>query len=1074
LREVKCAIASNFPNVEKFWEVLLYSLTFSPIKNKKLRNPKKPRILQFFHLYFKFPMKNRLFWQNWQNPHKIIFNFLLFFFLVSLIGMLISYHFGRDWTLGWHEQTLTNLQPFTVETFFKGIFPIDIEANTYYFQNKFVSSGLRINLIASYIYLLGIGIAFSFLMAFVSQLQKTAYLVLVTVSIFFLIGLRVDLLAIFGSYSKIIVGGLVFSYLALSYYFNTFAKELSLGKKVLSFFALTTLAGIILLSFGKTDLAVLVMANYGLILPIILTILFILVVSSEIPFIFLYLIVRYNPANSSKNLFHFGVIMFFYLGNLVLLYLKNSKTIHWDVAYINDFYLLAVSSVLGIWGIRNSDIFKKYFPASLNYLVFAALGIVAFTTIGYVHATANDPLIACMEDAIVYSHLAFGAVFIFYAVGNFPNYNAPKPMYEVFYDQQDNKKIPLYVMRGVVFLILTGMLLKVDILPYRQAIAGYYNGLGDIYLGQDEKFVSKLYYEKAQENDYYNHRTSYALATLAKLEKDDNNYILFLTAATFRDASPHAYIDLSEKLLDADLVIQATLKLSEGARKFPKNPQIANNLSLLFLRLGQIDSTIHYAGIAQKYIKNSEGVTANSLTYLLKNRLKNSAELNELLASGDNLGVNANRLAVLNSYNQIEKTPFLKNSFPTPDSLEILTEQKFVYLYNFTLNQAESGDSSAIVLLKQYMKNAKNYTEYGEMSRFALAWFYFKQHKLRTSTEQLNAILLMSPRYQRLLGLWALQQGNFEVAIENFVEIEKKSVLPDEKNKYYLAVALTEAQRFSEAEQLWQQIEQNSENITLKNLAKKAKKIIKILQNNKEAVNFTDLDNSEKFAILYYSKNLDDKNLETLRSISAPDLIYRATAILMEQYLQKNDVEKAKKLYDNLDKKLKTSLQAQSEVNLSYLKVLFAKKDYQMLQTNLDKVPLVGVQANVRVYLRALLSENSGNNKGSKQLYDKALEANPFNETIVLEISKFFSQRFKQPEMAYNTLVVGTRFNPNSLQLWKAYAMQALEAKLSNYGKEALVKVKQLSENSDYQVFEKEFTERKNKIDIETYGRIIE
>jgi hypothetical protein len=109
---------------------------------------------------------------------------------------------------------------------------------------------------------------------------------------------------------------------------------------------------------------------------------------------------------------NFLIVSFLYLINLALIWLKNTRSIDWDILAISPFVLYLTSVMLGIWGFRRLIQQQEAvsFRDSGAYL-YAGLALVTTLTMAYAFVTANDPLVELFEDVIVYTHLAMGLVF---------------------------------------------------------------------------------------------------------------------------------------------------------------------------------------------------------------------------------------------------------------------------------------------------------------------------------------------------------------------------------------------------------------------------------------------------------------------------------------------------------------------------------------------------------------------------------------------------------------------------------------------------------------------------------------
>ena len=96
-----------------------------------------------------------------------------------------------------------------------------------------------------------------------------------------------------------------------------------------------------------------------------------------------------------------------YLGNLLLIYFHQNGTIDWNIYYLDEFLLLIVSIVLGLWGFKNRQVLYESIMDFHPYgaYLYVVGGIVCFATMGYSFTNSNDPTVENFQDAIVFSHI---------------------------------------------------------------------------------------------------------------------------------------------------------------------------------------------------------------------------------------------------------------------------------------------------------------------------------------------------------------------------------------------------------------------------------------------------------------------------------------------------------------------------------------------------------------------------------------------------------------------------------------------------------------------------------------------
>jgi hypothetical protein len=105
------------------------------------------------------------------------------------------------------------------------------------------------------------------------------------------------------------------------------------------------------------------------------------------------------------------VISLVYLVNVTLLLLKNSRNVGLDIYLIGAFFILVIASFIGIWGLKTREVtYRAIFPfLPQGALLYVLLAITSFVTLAYFLISGNDFLVEVVEDAIVFSQLAYWA-----------------------------------------------------------------------------------------------------------------------------------------------------------------------------------------------------------------------------------------------------------------------------------------------------------------------------------------------------------------------------------------------------------------------------------------------------------------------------------------------------------------------------------------------------------------------------------------------------------------------------------------------------------------------------------------
>ncbi|HEX8549074.1 MAG TPA: hypothetical protein VF691_19060, partial [Cytophagaceae bacterium] len=489
-------------------------------------------------------MKDFFFWSRWSKTNRLLYLSILSLAAVSILFYAVSGLRGLGNVIEWSTQK--NLSPFSlkIDEFTKGPISYKVEVETYLINETFKASEIKINQSPAILHLLLVFSSLCLLLTILSFLKRSWYIIGMAAFILFIVLLKLELLTVFnfGQEFTIVVLILV---CGLSYYFHAFNENVPFIPRLLSFagcFAAIAMA----ISFGsKIEAPFLYLANFGVVGPIVLSLLFIIIIGYEVVGAFLFISTAGKNLEKKNRLLNFTIITFLYFANLILLLLKKKNYIEWDILYLNMFLLLFISFLIGIWGYKKRSItFRDTLPFSpYGALFYLSLAILTFSTIAYSFATGNDPLTECFEYSILYSHLCLGFIFFCYVGFNFMHlFNKNLSIYEVVYQPM---RMPLFMVRGVGCAAILALFLYSNSFPFYLGLAGYYNGCGDVYTYNNDLLMAKQYYRSGVQFEFQNHRSNYSLASLADLENNKEVAQEYYTATLFKNPSEYSVVNLS-------------------------------------------------------------------------------------------------------------------------------------------------------------------------------------------------------------------------------------------------------------------------------------------------------------------------------------------------------------------------------------------------------------------------------------------------------------------------------------------------------------------------------------------------
>jgi len=311
-----------------------------------------------------------------------------------------------------------------------------------------------------------------------------------------------------------------------------------------------------------------------------------------------------------------------------------------------------------------------------------------------------------MEDAITYTHLAMGVTFLAYIILNFSFlFRQGLEVYKVAFQP---RRFQLWFFRILALIIVGGLLLPKDFFPVTQFSTASYNALGDYYATEKDYKFAEIQYKLALNYEPRNHKTNYALASLALLQGDNETAGVYFRKALAKNPSEFAYEALGRSIYDNDKFFETIFVLKEGLQKFPKSGELQNNLAYLYNKSKLQDSTVIYYKLAVKNAHKSE-VPASNLMAFWANNAKDKA-VEEILGNAKDLKYNSYQANVLALRNKItfntsstQKNDGNWGGVLSPDST--LNASDFAWIYNHSLYQKSAGKSLPFNRLAQLEDN---------------------------------------------------------------------------------------------------------------------------------------------------------------------------------------------------------------------------------------------------------------------------------------------------------------------------------------------------------------------------------
>ncbi|MDW7692858.1 hypothetical protein R9C00_11005 [Flammeovirgaceae bacterium SG7u.111] len=1004
-------------------------------------------------------MNNFFFWKNWPVSYKLLYFFVA---LVALGGFgyyLWTYELGNENVMGWEKAGELDVVEVVVDSFNKYLFEFQMKGSSYLLTESFVATDVAVNTLSHYLFLGMVMIGAILILVAISDLSYLWFGVGSMTFFLLLAFMNPENLGIFSEWGgSTLLVLMVASYLVPAFIFLQMFKQSTYLLRFVIYLVVTAFWVYYINENTAVTHPFLHLSSYGIVMPMLIAIAFILLVAHENIRAFVVFTTHESVAARKDTTKRFGFLAAVYLLNMIVAMLQITKTFDLGMGYIHPFYIFIASAIIGLWGTQHREVQYKEimrFSATGAFLYMGAL-IICLASIFLAFANTNDPLVEVYEDTIMYSHIGFGVAMVIYVMLNFSDMMKDgQPVYKVLF--RPMKLDYIYAMFfGVA--IVAGLLFNARFFTYKQAFAGYNNSLGDLHLVIGDEFLSKQYYNLALGYAPTNHRSYYSLGNLAEKSEDWGAAEYFYTEAQFKKPAPYEFARLANVYKKDNRYFRALFALREGLDKFPESGELYNNLALYFNKTDIVDSVLIYLMLGREYALQPEVVESNM--YAFQAKLGKDAFPDSLFDTESfkpSVATASNKLVYLNKLNERYPDGFELSYLP-PDSVLITSE--LCYIYNLALNDAGLEVEGLLPLLDSLVQIPEN-EQFSLYLNYARATLNFKKGAFKRAYQQMVEVSeyggRTNPEFVYDLGLWMLAYDLNEKAADYFRLATNRGKLDALLER---GVALSELDDKAEAIEIWQRILAG---------ANEEQKIIAhdilgfISPDSLNSLNLSsDLD---RFRYLHYNQAaVGPQEFDDL--FSKVEAANFKVVVASERALYLLGRERVSEADGVLEKIAGLEMDNQTAPYFleAYLSLGYHKKDFDAAFINLIEN---GDFAKEKGYLQSFYQGVYRKYKqmsGAEGLLKKSMEQNPFYPVSYIELSSLYEDN-DQPENAYNILVDGLVFNPNSIELQKAYALKCLDMGYMDFAETALVDLQDLMPVAQYQEFEQLYNNKKADIE---------
>ena len=741
-------------------------------------------------------MQELWFWRSWRRPYQVFTWVLMGLGLLLMLGFFGLYVTDVIPSLSWNVISAGEWLPTDESLLNLDTHPTGIQRDLFLVKEIYRGSPLYLSPAWGHGLLALMALVLSVGLALITTLPRLWYIGSMTLVVFLLFMFKMDLLQvpIFDNRGALVLA--LALYLPLSYYFQAIRTESSLWLRMLAFGGASVLLALLIAALAAPSYPFYMLSQYGILLPLCLIGLFIVTVGHEPVASLVYVSTQ---SGGRQAVFHFVTFLVIYLAYLFISYSHLVAGLEWDILYVDGFLLLGISSVLGLWGFyKRSDMMANLLPfAPLGAWAYLLLLLGTWGSILFFWVTANDAMLMVIEEVIFMSHMGFGFIFFLYALSNFYTpMRLGKPVARVLYRPM---RMPFYVFRfmGLIATVAVGFQSTPDTLP--RATSGYYNGIGDAYMLEQDPTLAQVYYLEARLYANHNDHSNYALASLAIENEETEVAMRHLAMGVAQSPMPYTYVNFALLLNDMGKFFDGKFQLEDGLERYPGSAALANNLGLNYHDLEIWDSAAYYFQRSERQRSGPGGANAWNVGATLS--VPQPIDSVVALLYQGSVARDANLLAWLAQQSLRQDQVPVPPPFPK-DS--VLSQNEFARLYNYAMVQLQAPDTTWMNTAWAYAQHPQNVAWW---ERMTLAKVYTDLQALdfARAFSGLARLSLRIPRnagyYLTVQGVLAMQLGMPEKAIEALVAARRESY---PLARPHLAFAFWEANQPQQMVDYWQ------------------------------------------------------------------------------------------------------------------------------------------------------------------------------------------------------------------------------------------------------------------------------
>lgn len=718
-----------------------------------------------------------------EYKHPAVIGTLILSLLAGLF-MLYFHSQGFNTSIGWSLTTESELNDIIAYEFEKGPFEFQLMGERVTLTEAFFGGTIdsldMLTLVYTLLIFLGIGI----LIACATYFKQWGFLIFSTLFALFLTQLNLTEYFDAGQWVVLVPFGVL---TGIAYLFQSYFKHSIFLVRIGGI--LGAMALLLIFIPGGISEFTNHFNGYGIIPLMLLVFFFLAMISEELLFGMLYLLTRTRGARGNEK--HLLLLGGLYIVNLAGYYLNKAGIFDFTFTFMNPYILLLISFCVAIWSYK----FKyELTQRSIHFVPFLVilltLGLIVFSILGLGFAKGNDGIYEGIHYLIIYTHLAFGFMFLAYIVLNLidPLINGFQ-IYKTLYKPQSFHYVTARL--GGLATVAAFYFLSSQA-AYNLFLSAKYDFLGDIELQSGKNDLAISYYKRSEFFGYNTHYPNYQLGLIYLNKRSLPEARHHFEKASLRHPSAQAYLNSSNLQRETGLGLSTAI-LEQGLLEFPDRPELINNLGIIYKNSGIPDKAFSYFKETEVEDSWNQAPQANKWSVLSTLRDLKGENIDQAYANG-NVVVRTNVLsAMLSSGTRGDHLDFdtsTVHSSPYPLLKQsYLLNAAWVFADTTLQNQIDLELSRPIMGLQPQLRKAQALNMYIS-GKVKSAFLAFDQMQLGKTGSAAAA-------YSNEMGMLALDQHAPMLARDFFNQAIDAGHVPARRNKL---VALLEAGQYQLAQ----------------------------------------------------------------------------------------------------------------------------------------------------------------------------------------------------------------------------------------------------------------------------------